>query len=42
MAHVPKEDLHGAGEGDEVRVDLRNPKAFFAPAPEIEVEEVAP
>ncbi len=42
VAHVPKEDLHGAGEGDEVRVDLRNPKAFFAPAPEIEVEEVAP
>jgi sulfate transport system ATP-binding protein len=42
VAHVPKEDLHGAGEGDEVQVDLRNPKAFFAPAPEIEVEEVAP
>jgi sulfate transport system ATP-binding protein len=31
VAHVPNEDLHGAGEGDEVRVDLRNPKAFFAP-----------
>ena len=42
VAHVPKEDLHGAGEGDEVQVDLRNPKAFFAPAPEIQVEEVAP
>ena len=42
VAHVPKEDLHGAGEGDEVQVDLRNPKAFLAPAPEIEVEEVAP
>jgi sulfate transport system ATP-binding protein len=44
VAHVPKDDLHGAGEGDEVQVDLRNPKAFFAPAPEteVEVEEVAP
>ena len=31
VAHVPNEDLHGAGEGDEVQVDLRNPKAFFAP-----------
>ncbi len=30
VAHVPNEDLHGAGEGDEVQVDLRNPKAFFA------------
>jgi len=28
---VPNEDLHGAGEGDQVQVDLRNPKAFFAP-----------
>jgi sulfate transport system ATP-binding protein len=31
VAHVPREDLHGAGEGDEVRVDLRNPKAFLVP-----------
>jgi sulfate transport system ATP-binding protein len=31
VAHVPKEDLHGAGEGDRVEVDLRNPKAFLAP-----------
>jgi sulfate transport system ATP-binding protein len=31
LAHVPKEDLHGAGEGDRVRVDLRNPKAFLVP-----------
>jgi ABC-type sulfate/molybdate transport systems ATPase subunit len=31
VAHVPKEDLHGADEGDEVQIDLRNPKAFLAP-----------
>jgi sulfate transport system ATP-binding protein len=31
VAHVPNDDLHGAAEGDTVRVDLRNPKAFFAP-----------
>jgi hypothetical protein len=37
---VPKEDLHGAGEGDQVQVDLRNPKAFLAPeAPEQEPDE---
>jgi sulfate/thiosulfate transport system ATP-binding protein len=41
VAHVPKEDLHGAGEGDQVEVDLRNPKAFLAPevAPEQETDE---
>jgi TOBE domain-containing protein len=31
VAHVPQEDLHGAGEGEQVQVDLRNPKAFAAP-----------
>jgi sulfate transport system ATP-binding protein len=31
VAHVPNDDLGGAGEGDSVQVDLRNPKAFFAP-----------
>ena len=31
VAHIPNEDLHGAGEGASVRVDLRNPKAFMAP-----------
>jgi sulfate transport system ATP-binding protein len=31
VAHVPNDDLGGAGEGDTVQVDLRNPKAFFAP-----------
>jgi hypothetical protein len=31
VAHVPNDDLHGAAEGDRVRVDLRNPKAFFVP-----------
>jgi sulfate/thiosulfate transport system ATP-binding protein len=40
VAHVPKEDLHGAGEGDKVLVDLRNPKAFLAPEREAEVDEV--
>ena len=40
VAHVPKEDLHGAGEGDQVQVDLRNPKAFLAPEePEQEPDE---
>jgi len=41
VAHVPREDLHGADEGDEVRVDLRNPKAFLAPEHAVsEVDEV--
>jgi len=41
VAHVPREDLHGADEGDEVRVDLRNPKAFLAPERAVdEVDEV--
>jgi sulfate transport system ATP-binding protein len=31
VAHVPNDDLHGVAEGDQVRVDLRNPKAFFVP-----------
>jgi sulfate transport system ATP-binding protein len=31
VAHVPNDDLGSAGEGDAVQVDLRNPKAFFAP-----------
>jgi ABC-type sulfate/molybdate transport systems ATPase subunit len=40
VAHVPREDLHGADEGDEVRIDLRNPKAFLAPEhPLNEVDE---
>jgi sulfate transport system ATP-binding protein len=29
VAHVPNDDLHGAAEGDEIRIDLRNPKAFL-------------
>jgi sulfate transport system ATP-binding protein len=28
VAHVPQSDLNGASEGDQVSVDLRNPKAF--------------
>ena len=31
VAHVPHDELHGAKEGDEVWVDLRNPKAFVRP-----------
>jgi sulfate/thiosulfate transport system ATP-binding protein len=30
VAHVPNDELHGAAEGDRIRVDLRNPKAFLA------------
>jgi sulfate/thiosulfate transport system ATP-binding protein len=40
VAHVPNEDLHGATEGDKVRVDLRNPKAFFAPEHVPEPDEI--
>jgi hypothetical protein len=40
VAHVPNEDLHGAAEGDTVRVDLRNPKAFFAPEHVPEPDEI--
>ena len=40
VAHVPNEDLHGAVEGDEVQVDLRNPKAFFAPERAPEPDEI--
>jgi sulfate transport system ATP-binding protein len=29
VAHVPNDDLHGAGEGDAIQIDLRNPKAFL-------------
>jgi sulfate transport system ATP-binding protein len=29
VAHVPNGDLHGAGEGDAIQIDLRNPKAFL-------------
>ncbi len=29
VAHVPQEELVGAKEGDEVTLDLRNPKAFL-------------
>ena len=32
VAHIPNDDLHGAKEGSTVRVDLRNQKAFMAPA----------
>ena len=28
VAHVPQDELNGAGEGDTISVDLRNPKAF--------------
>ena len=28
VAHVPQDQLAGAGEGDTISVDLRNPKAF--------------
>ena len=28
IAHVPQDELDGAGEGDTISVDLRNPKAF--------------
>ena len=28
VAHVPQDELAGAGEGDTISVDLRNPKAF--------------
>ena len=31
MANVPHDELGGAGEGDEVWLDLRNPKAFLRP-----------
>jgi sulfate/thiosulfate transport system ATP-binding protein len=31
VAHVPNDELHGAAEGDEVWVDLRNAKAFARP-----------
>jgi sulfate/thiosulfate transport system ATP-binding protein len=35
VAHVPNDDLNGAGEGDKVWLDLRNPKAFLAGADEL-------
>jgi sulfate transport system ATP-binding protein len=31
VAHVPNDELHGATEGDQVWVDLRNAKAFARP-----------
>ncbi|MGZ8579306.1 MAG: sulfate/molybdate ABC transporter ATP-binding protein, partial [Actinomycetota bacterium] len=31
VAHVPHDELHGASEGDQVWIDLRNPKAFVRP-----------
>jgi sulfate transport system ATP-binding protein len=31
VAHVPHDELHGAKEGDDVWIDLRNPKAFLRP-----------
>jgi sulfate/thiosulfate transport system ATP-binding protein len=31
VAHVPNDELHGASEGDQVWVDLRNAKAFARP-----------
>jgi sulfate transport system ATP-binding protein len=40
VAHVPKEDLHGAAEGEEVQVDLRNPKAFLVAEHETAPDEV--
>ncbi len=48
VAHVPHDELAGAKEGDEVWVDLRNPKAFLRPdratdeGSELVVEEPAP
>jgi sulfate/thiosulfate transport system ATP-binding protein len=40
VAHVPNDDLNGAGEGDKVWVDLRNPKTFLARAGDTEPDEV--
>jgi sulfate transport system ATP-binding protein len=37
VAHVPKDDLHGAGEGDAIQIDLRNPKAFLSAESTIDV-----
>jgi hypothetical protein len=37
---VPNDDLNGAGEGDKVWVDLRNPKTFLARAGDTEPDEV--
>jgi ABC-type Fe3+/spermidine/putrescine transport system ATPase subunit len=33
VAHIPQQELFGAKEQDEVRLDLRNPKAFLRAAP---------
>jgi hypothetical protein len=38
VAHVPQEELNGAGEGDTVRIDLRNPKAFARTEAEVPPE----
>jgi sulfate transport system ATP-binding protein len=40
VAHVPNDDLNGAGEGDRVWVDLRNPKTFLARTDGAEPDEV--
>jgi sulfate/thiosulfate transport system ATP-binding protein len=37
VAHVPNDELRGAREGDTVRIDLRNPKAFALTADEVPV-----
>jgi sulfate transport system ATP-binding protein len=42
VAHVPNDDLHGVAEGDEIQIDLRNPKAFLRSEHAAEAEETAP
>jgi sulfate/thiosulfate transport system ATP-binding protein len=42
VAHVPNDDLHGAAEGDEIQIDLRNPKAFLRSEHAAEAEGTAP
>ena len=41
VAHVPHDELHGASEGDQVWIDLRNPKAFVRPESAAEAEAPA-
>jgi sulfate/thiosulfate transport system ATP-binding protein len=42
VAHVPNDDLQGVAEGDEIQIDLRNPKAFLRSEHAPEAEEPAP
>jgi hypothetical protein len=39
---VPNDDLHGVAEGDEIQIELRNPKAFLRSEHAAEPEETAP